>query len=971
MNKVDNKGNWEFSFFQKKHDPTVESNIKLSLKPANSFNPKYIHQYINPEISKEEQYLQKKLAGQTLKTNENIILQNYLDKKAKAIENDILALKTQGLACQPTTKEGKTRLLLKVLESQFAPSKEVNKISVANIYLRLLEDNFELTDSIKQEYKIAINKMNNIVKDMDLVELQFTNFHSQMPPLNQKGFVKFDDWQIKVVNNIDNNLSTIVNAPTSAGKSVLSGYVTTKGKSLFVVPTDALAWQMSSYIGHLINANVPIITNTFQSNPSREALIALLNNAPAIVGTSDCILDYLPFIENNFKWIVFDEIHMLGKLEGRAMESIARVLHHVPILGLSATIGNTDELIEKFSSIKNTKVDKVICDKRFFNLQRYYYDSKLDELVCLHPLSLVDVNQFEDKTILKKSLQPTPPNIWDLSIKLKDKLDLRDLDPKLYFNDLSKRIELDEANEYFNKLLVFMVDNYKTNKDIIDNIINNYKHAELKSSEVDLFNLINKLKQESKTPAIIFNKNTVKCLKMVCDFAKKVDKLESDKYPRLVQDRLKMAKLAKRLDKETESNNNSDKSKKDQKQFLGDIKLKKDKYNESSVKLPETQQIEVTSIQEPHPDFTFNTSQYFTETTVKEWYNLLGKYFPSTGDFYHFIIILLWRGVGVYTKGLPDPYLRLVQTLACNKQLAVVFSDESLVFGVSMPFRTVVVLNDDEDLLDSMLFHQMSGRAGRRGLDKEGNIIFAGFNWDRIKELSISEMPIVNSYNQNLYTIQHASQISELNHINNIDWNKLIVDSDFYNDITSNYKHSWNFSYIKNDINHLHMNWKLRYVENENAPTNIILSFLLPYLRRGFENKNSTQENNQIDVAHFLSRFILTYETNNLENKLVDPAILSENPYNLILDQLTDLQLELPTNIDNRIYLSIQHNVLVKGSNDIETEELRNRLIQFGEVIRHLQHYCYHSKIVGLAKLLGKLLTRIWWIYHNSSLEQY
>lgn len=970
MNKVDNKGNWEFSFFQKKHDPNVESNIKLSLKPANSFNPKYIHQYINPEISKEEQYLQKKLSGQTLKTTENIILQNYLDKKAKAIENDILALKTQGLACQPITKEGKTRLLLKVLESQFAPSKEVNKISIANIYLRLLEDTFELTDNIKEEYKVAINKMNNIVKDMDLVELQFTNFHSQMPPLNQKGFVKFDDWQIKVVNNIDNNLSTIVNAPTSAGKSVLSGYVITKGKALFVVPTDALAWQMSSYIGHLISANVPIITNTFQSNPSREALIALLNNAPAIVGTSDCILDYLPFIENNFKWIVFDEIHMLGKLEGRAMESIARVLNNVPMLGLSATVGNTDELVEKFSTIKNTKVDKVICDKRFFNLQRYYYDSKLDELICIHPLSLVNVNQFEDRTILKKSLQPTPPNIWDLAIKLKDKLDLGLLDPKLYFNDLSKRIELDEANEYFNKLLVFMVENYKNNKDIIDTIINNYKHDELKSSDVDLFNLINKLKQDSKMPAIIFNKNTVKCLKMVCDFAKKVDKMESDKYPRLIQDRLKMAKLAKRLDKETESNSNSDKSKKEQKQFMGDIKLKKDKYNESSVKLPENQQIEVTSIQEPHPDFTFNTSQYFTESTVKEWYNLLGKYFPSNGDFYHFIIILLWRGVGVYTKGLPDPYLRLVQTLACNKQLAVVFSDESLVFGVSMPFRTVVVLNDDEDLLDSMLFHQMSGRAGRRGLDKEGNIVFAGFNWNRIKELSISEMPIVNSYNQNLYTIQHANKISEINN-NNINWNNLISDSDFYNDITSNYKHSWNFSYIKNDINHLHMNWKLRYSNNENAPTNIILSFLIPYLRRGFENKNCTQENNQIEVAHFLSRFLLTHEANKIENKLVDPNILSENPYNLILDQLNDLQLDLPINIDNRIYLSIQNNVLVKGSNYIETEELRNRLFEFGEVIRHLQHYCFHSKIVGLAKLLGKLLTRIWWIYHNSSLEQY
>ena len=962
--KEDNKGNWEYSFFQKKHDPNVESNIKLSLKPINSFNPKHIHQYINPDISKEEQYLKKKLSGQPLKNNEQIIVQNYLDKKASAIEADILALKTYGISCQPVTKEGKTRLLLKILEQQLSPLKEtINKISVANIYLRLLEDTFELTDKLKEEYKDLLNKMNETIKGMNLVELQFNNFHSQMPPLNAKGFVKFDDWQIKVINNIDNNLSTIVNAPTSAGKSVLSGYVTTKGKSLFVVPTDALAWQMAAYIGHIINANIPIITNTFQSNPSREALINLLNNAQAIVGTSDCILDYLPLIENNFKWVVFDEIHMIGKSEGQGMETIAKLLNNVHILGLSATIGNTDELVDKFKTIKNCEVDKVICDKRFFNLQRYYYDSKLNNIVPLHPLSLVDISQFKDGSVLNKSLQPTPPTTWDLAMKLKESFNLGELDPNIYFNNLSKRIELDEANIYFDKLLHYMVDNY--DDILINNIINKYKYTELISSEINLINLVHKLKEENKAPAIIFNKNTISCLKMVYEFSNKIDQLESEKYPRLIQDRLKQAKLAKRQDKTLESNNTSDKSKKDQKQFMGDIKLKKDKYNESSVKLPQIESIEITSIQEPHQDFTFNTSQYFTESMVKGWNNQLGKYFPSNGDFYHFMIILLWRGVGVYTKGLPDPYLRLVQTLACNKQLAVVFSDESLVFGVSMPFRTVVVLDTPDDKLDSMLFHQMSGRAGRRGLDKEGNIIFAGFNWDRIKELSISEIPNVNNYSKDLYSIQHAKQISKQKS-NNLNWDNLINDNDFYKDIESNYKHSWNFSYMKDDINHLHMNWKLRYSND-----GIILSLLLPYLRRGFENKNSTQENNQIEIAHFLSKFISTKETIKYEDNLSDPLILLESPYNLLINQLEDLQLDIPKMIDNRIFLSIQNNALIKCNSDIETDDIRNRLMQFGDTIKNLQHYCYHTKIVGLTKLLGKLLTRIWWIYHNSNLNLY
>ena len=41
--------------------------------------------------------------------------------------------------------------------------------------------------------------------------------------------------------------------------------------------------------------------------------------------------------------------------------------------------------------------------------------------------------------------------------------------------------------------------------------------------------------------------------------------------------------------------------------------------------------------------------------------------------------------------------------------------------------------------------------------------------------------------------------------------------------------------------------------------------------------------------------------------------------------------------------------------------------MDFGEKVKNIQHYCFHSKHTSLSKLLGKLLTRIWWIYHLSS----
>jgi hypothetical protein len=981
----ENKGNWEFNFFQKREDPNLEGNIKLSMKPDNGFNPKNVHHYINPELPREEQIFNKKLRGENLKKDEQIIYQNYVDKKTEAVKNDIKALKTMKLTAKPTTKEGKTRLLMMTLENQLQKN---NRELVANIFMRLMEDQFEITPEIEAEYSKQISQMNEIVGQLDLIELQFTKFHAQMPPLNIKGFKKFDEWQIQVIKNIDANTSTIVNAPTSAGKSVLSGYATTKGRSLFVVPTDALAWQMSAYIGHILGTNVPIVTATYQTSPARDKMVEILNKSHAIVGTADSIVDYLPFLEKNFKWIIFDEIHMIGKPEGSAMEHIAKILPGIPILALSATIRNTDELVSWFQTLSPEQpISKVICNKRFFNLQRFYYEPETDKLVCLHPLALIEESHIRDGTILNKSLQPTPPNAWDLAQKLKTKFDLGDLNPHVYFHP-RQRVELDEANEYFNKLIQFIVTNYTTNKEAVMEVVNSYKCETLTSSSIDLLKLAMRLKNEDKTPAIIFQKNTIACLRLAREFAKELEEQETAKYPKLISERLKMAKIARRMEKKVkhnETDENDKKSgekdkynKKSQKEFIG-VKTGKKKregesYQDQYIGPKESVSIQVTSIQEPHKDFTLNDNQYFSEGIVEGWVSELKKYFPNTGDYYHYMIKLLWRGVGVYAKGLPDPYLRLVQSLACQKQLAIVFSDQSLVFGVSMPFRTVVIIRDQklEDDLEPMLFHQMSGRAGRRGLDKEGNVVFAGYSWERIKELSISEAPVVTGSSKIIYTIPHANRLSEICKTEQ-SWDKTCsnfldksIDEEdsvsFLQGIKSNYEGGWNFAFSNDDVNHLHMNWKLRYSDES-----VLSCFLIPYLRRAFEGKDHTMENNQINLAHFICRFLSTREAKNKDYALEDPAILSEYPFNQINEQLEDLQIEIPKLIDNRLFISIQQNSIVKSQSEDATDELRHRLMELGEKIKNIQHFCFHSKITGLSKIMGKLLTRIWWIYHTSS----
>jgi superfamily II RNA helicase len=184
---------------------------------------------------------------------------------------------------------------------------DVNKNAIVSIYLKLLElselnpdkngTQFNIMSELIEEYSSQLEEMNDIVDNIDIIEQQFVKYYSQMPPLNRNDFYKLDDWQIKVIKNIDNNISTVINVPTSGGKTVTAGYAVIKakkqgGKALFVVPTDALTWQVSSYIESIIGTVVPIITESYQSSGSLLNMINILNNADCIVGTAEYIMDY-------------------------------------------------------------------------------------------------------------------------------------------------------------------------------------------------------------------------------------------------------------------------------------------------------------------------------------------------------------------------------------------------------------------------------------------------------------------------------------------------------------------------------------------------------------------------------------------------------------------------------------------------------------------------------------------------------
>ncbi len=97
---------------------------------------------------------------------------------------------------------------------------------------------------------------------------------------------------------------------------------------------------------------------------------------------------------------------------------------------------------------------------------------------------------------------------------------------------------------------------------------------------------------------------------------------------------------------------------------------------------------------------------------------------------------MLLRGWGVHHAGRLPQYKKLIEELFSKKLIKVVVATSTLGAGINMPTKTVVMTNTaykkynpesaevEFTPLTANEFHQMAGRAGRRGIDKVGHVVF-------------------------------------------------------------------------------------------------------------------------------------------------------------------------------------------------------------------------------------------------------
>ena len=155
------------------------------------------------------------------------------------------------------------------------------------------------------------------------------------------------------------------------------------------------------------------------------------------------------------------------------------------------------------------------------------------------------------------------------------------------------------------------------------------------------------------------------------------------------------------------------------------------------------------------------TTNLITHEERAEINNIFKKFMHTYEDQYqhipqyHTIKDLILKGVAFHHSGLLPILKEIVEIIFQKGLIKVLFATETFAVGVNMPTRTIVFTelekftNGGRRFLHTAEYKQMSGRAGRRGLDKYGTVILLplyGFPYkSELKKVMLGKVPHIES----------------------------------------------------------------------------------------------------------------------------------------------------------------------------------------------------------------------------------
>ena len=449
------------------------------------------------------------------------------------------------------------------------------------------------------------------------------------------------------------------------------------------------------------------------------------------------------------KYAIFDEIHCMSGEQGSDVWEKTMLLINCPMIGLSATVNNSETLgkwIEHvecerarlFRRSRPRQVCLIVHHERMADLNKYLYANK--QLHSLHPIGVMDSKQLIHRGGIPSDFSLSPQETLQLKNVLSYVIPKNPI-PKLkdYFSS-EWIVERSVCNQYSNLVRQQFDELIETkNRTAIDRIASQLKtdvsYPELKETRRLIQEFILTLKEQNLLPCIVFSDSRSLCEEMAdsiftylretedqcrqTKYKKKIDELET----RLeLLAKAKPKKERKTTGKRTDDNNPDE------------LRIAEEEENTQRTLSGFEQQLLNGILDEG----TLANRAGYDQKIVNSLLERASYDNPR-------IVEYMKRGVAYHHAGLNNKSRVAVEALFRNRYVQVVFSTSTLALGIHMPTKTVAFVKDSI-YLDALQYRQSSGRAGRRGFDVQGHVVFVDIPLSKIRHLIISAIPNIHAH---------------------------------------------------------------------------------------------------------------------------------------------------------------------------------------------------------------------------------
>ncbi|XP_032874857.1 probable ATP-dependent RNA helicase DDX60 [Amblyraja radiata] len=586
-----------------------------------------------------------------------------------------------------------------------------------------------------------------------------------------------DTWQRELLDAVDNNESAVIVAPTSSGKTYASYYCMEKvlrdsddGVLVYVAPTKALVNQVVATVYNRFSKTLPdgmVVCGVLTRDYRQDAL-----NCQILITVPQC-LEMLMLTAQRQSWVkklryvIFDEVHCIGQEIGAEVWEHLLVMIRCPFLALSATIGKPESLAHWLQTVKSYwqqiekttenpvkvggkkkqqirqprdqksfKVKLVMYGERYNDLEKYTCSSDGSgiEFVAYHPCAALTVSHIE------KYGFPS-----DLSLSPPESLRLFDTMAEVWTSwPRAQELNPEEYKEFKDKIVIKKSDVRKYEAELKDELVNwitsghsdqvadvlyKLKPRNVVNSPATMVKqfpmLVEALQKERQLPALFFSFSVSLVERLAKETFQHVTNKEqikrgSDDAKKRLEVENKLRKLSKRAGKKQPCDPKES-------QVSDNMVMKDTEQEMLHQKLQELRRIP--------PDCTYAVESAADRKILDTIFQRLQQ--AKTANQLRFY---LERGIGFHHPSLNSKGRQAVEMLFRLGFARVVTATGTLALGINMPCKTVVFL-DDSVSLDALQYRQMSGRAGRRGFDVIGNVIFYCVPLPKVQRLLKASVP--------------------------------------------------------------------------------------------------------------------------------------------------------------------------------------------------------------------------------------